>query len=152
MKQDIWALFAPIRAKIKLYSSQFRRYGYGMHTTNPYPCVLLEWEDSAHYEAGWKWSDEIPEPTGQPCVTCGFLIKESERAYMVALSAGDVCSEREQFNGIMEFPKSCVQNITFLPSPSRRPGGLQYLARVVCDRLPSRRFSNLLRQSLRLFS
>lgn len=130
MKQDSPALFAPIRAKIKLYSSLFRQYGYGMHTANPYPCVLVEWEDSAHYEAGWKWSDEIPEPTGQPCVTCGFLIKESARAYTVALSAGDVFSERPQFNGVMEIPKSCVSRfISFSPDARlqifRRERGLR---------------------------
>ncbi|AOW47102.1 hypothetical protein A4S02_10395 [Acetobacter ascendens] len=123
-----------------------------MTNLHPFPVVFVEWEDSAHYEAGWKWSDEVPAPTGQPCVTCGFLIKESERAYMVALSAGDVHSDRQQFNGIMEFPKSCVQNITFLAYPSPRPAGLQQICQTVRDRLLGHRFSNPLRRVIGLFS
>lgn len=83
-----------------------------MTNSHPFPKVLIEWEDSSHFEAGWKWGDELPDPHPLRCVTCGFLVKEGERSYIVALSIGDANSERPQFNGIMEIPKSCVLRFT----------------------------------------
>ena len=90
-----------------------------MHTANPYPCVLVEWEDSAQPSSAWGWVDEISHPEPVLCQTVGFLVKETERCLLVALSIGDALSERPQANGVMQIPRSAVVSLTSL-SPCER--------------------------------
>jgi tRNA U34 5-methylaminomethyl-2-thiouridine-forming methyltransferase MnmC len=85
-----------------------------MHTANPYPCVLVEWEDSAQPSSAWSWVDELSDSVPVLCQTVGFLVKETERCLVLALSIGDATSERPQANGVMQIPRSAVVHLTSL--------------------------------------
>gem|GEM_PF-1182173 len=89
-----------------------------------HPLVHIVWEDSVQPSSKWAWEDELPECAPIRCQTAGFLAKEGDRSYMIAISIGDADTERPQFTGVMEIPKSCVQALTFLSCPSPRPDEL----------------------------
>lgn len=81
------------------------------------PCfypILVEWEDSAQPSSAWSWVDEISDPKPVLCQTVGFLVKETDRCLLLALSIGDATSERPQANGVMQIPRSAVVKLTYL--------------------------------------
>ncbi len=65
---------------------------------------------------------------------------------MIAVSIGDAHTERPQFTGVMEIPKSCVKNITFLTIFSQRLVGQQQIDRPSRGHSVYRRFSTPLRR------
>jgi len=65
--------------------------------------VGIEWVDSRQIH-GWVFEEDI-ETTVCEIKTCGFLIKETEDAYTVAVSVGE---NPTQANGINVIPKCCV--------------------------------------------
>lgn len=68
--------------------------------------VKIKWRDSRQIH-GWCLLEDITEDS---CVidTVGFLIKETELDYVVALSVGE---NPPQANGINVIPKCCVIEI-----------------------------------------
>ncbi|GCE85345.1 hypothetical protein MSKU9_3486 [Komagataeibacter diospyri] len=79
-----------------------------------YPIVIVKWLDSGQPESAWQWADEIPEPDPIVCQTVGHLIHDTSTGVVVALSIGDVKSERPQANGVMHIPRSAIEQITSL--------------------------------------
>lgn len=85
-----------------------------MEKDTPFRPVLIEWEDSAQPSSVWGWVDELSDPVPVLCQTVGFLVKETERCLVLALSIGDASSERPQANGVMQIPRSAVVSLTSL--------------------------------------
>lgn len=85
-----------------------------MGKDTPFSPVLIEWEDSAQPSSAWGWVDELSDPAPVLCQTVGFLVKETERCLVLALSIGDATSERPQANGVMQIPRSAVVRLTSL--------------------------------------
>lgn len=79
-----------------------------------YRLALVDWEDSAQPSSAWSWVDEISDPKPVICQTIGFLVKETDRCLLLALSIGDATSERPQANGVMQIPCSAVVKLTYL--------------------------------------
>lgn len=85
-----------------------------MTKTSCFQPILVEWEDSAQPSSAWSWVDEISDPHPVLCKTVGFLVKETDRCLLLALSIGDATSERPQANGVMQIPRSAVVKLTSL--------------------------------------
>lgn len=68
--------------------------------------ISITWEDSRQIY-GWTLNEDVDTSV---CIikTVGFLIKETETAYVVALSVGD---NPRQYNGINVIPKRCVRRL-----------------------------------------
>lgn len=68
--------------------------------------VSITWEDSRQIH-GWCYNEDIDDSV---CIvkTVGYLIKETEKAYVVALSVG---TNPVQYNGINVIPKRSVIEI-----------------------------------------
>ena len=71
--------------------------------------VKIEWVDSRQIH-GWVLEEDI-DTTVCYIKTCGYLIKETEDAYTVAVSIGENPS---QANGINIIPKCCVTSYEVL--------------------------------------
>lgn len=65
--------------------------------------VKIKWIDSRQTH-GWNLDDEI-DITPCSIMSCGFLVRETEDAYTVALSRG---YNPTQWCGINTIPKCCV--------------------------------------------
>lgn len=68
--------------------------------------VSITWEDSRQI-CGWTLEEELDDSL---CIvkTTGYLIKETEKAYIVALSVG---TDPIQYNGINVIPKKSVTRV-----------------------------------------
>lgn len=80
----------------------------------PYRLVMLEWEDSAQPVDQWQWVDDYKAPEIVKCVSVGFLIAETKRAFALAPNLGDITRERVQASGIMRIPRSAVRRVVAL--------------------------------------
>jgi hypothetical protein len=80
----------------------------------PYKLVMLEWEDSAQPVETWQWADDYRLPEIVTCVSVGFLIAETKRAFAVAPNLGDIGRERIQASGIIRIPRSAVRRVVHL--------------------------------------
>jgi hypothetical protein len=83
-------------------------------TVVPYKLVMLEWEDSAQPIDGWQWVDDYRVPEIVKCVSVGFLIAETKKAYALAPNVGDIGRERIQASGIIRIPRSAVLKVVRL--------------------------------------
>lgn len=68
--------------------------------------VIIKWIDSRQIH-GWMLDAEVDD-TCCSIESCGFLVKETEDAYIVALSRG---SNPLQWNDINVIPKCCVVSV-----------------------------------------
>lgn len=68
--------------------------------------VIIKWVDSRQIH-GWTFDNEL-EDTPVNIETIGHLAKETDDAYIVALSKGE---QPVQYNGINVIPKCCVVSI-----------------------------------------
>ena len=67
--------------------------------------VKIEWVDSRQMH-GWVLEEDI-DTSACYINTCGYLIKETDETFTVAVSVGE---EPKQANGINVIPKCCVVN------------------------------------------
>lgn len=67
--------------------------------------VKIEWVDSRQIY-GWELEEDI-DTSACNIKTCGYLIKETDEAFTVAVSVGE---EPKQANGINVIPKCSVVN------------------------------------------
>lgn len=65
--------------------------------------IFVEWEDSAQPSSAWSWVDEISDPKPVLCQTVGFLVKETDRCLLLALSIGDATSERPKLTALCKY-------------------------------------------------
>ena len=65
--------------------------------------IKIEWVDSRQTH-GWVLEEDI-DTTVCTIKTCGYLIAETEKAFVVAVSIGE---EPKQANGINVIPKCCI--------------------------------------------
>jgi hypothetical protein len=75
---------------------------------------MLEWEDSAQPIDGWQWVDDYRVPETVKCVSVGFLIAETKKAFALAPNVGDIGRERIQASGIIRISRSAVSKIVRL--------------------------------------
>ena len=68
--------------------------------------VIIKWIDSRQIH-GWVLEEDIDD-TCCSIISCGFLVKETDEAYIVALSKGD---KPLQWCGINIVPKCSVVSI-----------------------------------------
>ena len=71
-----------------------------------YKKVIIKWTDSRQIH-GWVLDEDIDD-TCCSISSCGFLVKETESAYVVAVSKG---INPRQWCGINTIPKCCVSEI-----------------------------------------
>jgi hypothetical protein len=68
--------------------------------------VAVRWLDSAQ-KIGWLFENELPEPKGEPIVTCGTIVREGPEGIVVASS---VTVDRV-FGGVTVIPRAAICSI-----------------------------------------
>ena len=71
--------------------------------------VVIKWTDAECEEARWSDLDETLEELNQsiePCITAGFLLKDTPQFLAVTLTDGVTCC-----GPYIQIPKSCVLEI-----------------------------------------
>ena len=101
------------RKSLGVLCSYLRR-AKGVDVQTTYPLILVEWEDSAQPTSGWQWLDEIGDSQPITCRTAGYLVAENEKGLTIALSIGDMTSQRPQVNGATRIPRRAIVSITSL--------------------------------------
>ena len=79
---------------------------------NKFSLVLIDWVDSRQIN-GWTHKSDIDDGVCR-IQSCGFLIKETENDYTLAVSVGDTHLADYQASGIVIIPKCAVLEIDYL--------------------------------------
>jgi hypothetical protein len=75
---------------------------------DPYPLVLVEWEDSARPVSAWQWVDDYQIPETIRCLSVGYLVAETDGAIALAPNLGDLEQVRAQACGIIRIPQRAI--------------------------------------------
>jgi hypothetical protein len=79
-----------------------------------YPLVLVTWLDAVTDDTGWLYP--VHDTSDAEYVySAGFLVKKTEKAVIIALSAGE-----DAFNGTIAIPKGMIVKIETLRKAHRR--------------------------------
>ena len=75
--------------------------------------VIVEWEDSRQPVSEWAYAADYEAASAVPCVSVGWLIKDSKDVKVLAQNMGDIDDKnRSQVSGVMQIPARCVIRIT----------------------------------------
>ena len=82
-----------------------------MRTIRDCPFVIVEWEDSAEYQGGWRNFDGFEGEPPLQCLTAGWVVFEDKDSLAIAGSLADYQDDREhnfQVNSPMQIPKRAI--------------------------------------------
>lgn len=75
--------------------------------------LLVNWEDTRLPAPHWQWVDELQETVAAQFATAGFLLREENGYFVVALTVGGQGGTM-QASGVFRIPKRSVISVTDL--------------------------------------
>jgi hypothetical protein len=82
--------------------------------SNPFPLVLVEWEDSARPDAEWRHLEDIALGEAIQCKSVGFLVSDSKKTKALAPNIAEIGTPDAQASGIIRIPTRCIKRMTRL--------------------------------------
>ncbi len=81
----------------------------------PYPLVMVEWEDSARPFGEWRFIEDWQRIEPMTCLSIGWLIADKKRAIALASNFADIGLDSEQVSGVIRIPKSAILSQREIP-------------------------------------